>query len=865
MTTDELIAVNSYPCYGGGGLFSGGWPPMTIKGFDVVKGGGQRVYTVDKMYPFKLHRFFVDNFIFTDKNSFNTEPTTSGNFYYDSYFKLCKAHGVKTWWVPAGVFSWYAMPINPSTGKAYSRRKSMPVPHYQDGRQVDLFSKEAWDDIALHCKRIAEHYNGTGLLDYLELVGNEVYDFPWNTQVTGTPEIVAEGVYWCYKAVREVNQEIGLIMPSGTTWNLARLEELCFYTKRKFESMGEQMPTDIEAQAHMYLRDGSQSQGGGTTGITPEDAQLHIWLKGMDALCDKYGMPGYKVGEYGYGVDDDKQHAPDLEGLNRHQSQGICNIRIPLILGTSKYFTGAAIYHCRHLFDQGAYDYTGMCDKEWNWTQAMTEIIIPFKEKYGTWSPVLYSFANEISTVKIQKGEEIKWLQWTNKNNIGTLTPNFKEVTEPTQPPTMNLTVINKQLQWQDGVWCDLIHADSPESRLHPSYQVQFSNECKVLPTKGINCITVTLRGDDVTAISPWVNNTPSQGVDVAKLTLWATQLKEFLTECEKNGLRGVIIAYVGERTNFKSITDQQYENWFVEMGKAFAEISGSIIFGWEEIWDGSDLNTMRFCDRIGSLLKSYLPTSLLMYHNNPGQKAFNAGSSFVKLVCIQEKSVSEMKATAQAALAKGFAVHFHELYPGFKTTNTQDANRTLMKQLCDAAMSIGVKNVGCFASDYDLQAPDPNKLGYLYEYQAQLLSGNTPPNPTPMRKAFITSSTSASSTTGITLTEGKNMPVGKYAIFVDGANGVDLELFKDNVSFIAKRREGSPPLAVGGDDNGVLRLKDFPVGNYKLTISGQADINFTVGTVTPNPDVKGTTFVKKNGKIEFSFEDNTKLIVTPD
>lgn len=419
----------------------------------------------------------------------------------------------------------------------------------------------------------------------------------------------------------------------------------------------------------------------------------------------------------------------------------------------------------------------------------------------------------------------------------------------------MNLTVLNKQLQWSDGQPCNLIHADSPESRLHPNYRAQFSNECKVLPTKGINCITLTLRGDDVTAISPWLNNQPSQGVDVAKLALWATQLKEFLTECEKNNLRGVIIAYLGERTNFKSITDQQYESWFVEMGKAFSEIQGSIIFGWEEIWDGSDSNTMRFCDRVGSLLKSHLPQSLLMYHNNPGQKAFNAGSSFVKLVCIQETSVSAMKATAETALSKGYAVHFHELYPGFKTTNAQDTNKALMKQLCEAAMSIGVKNAGCFASDYDLQAPDPNKLGYLYEYQAQLLSGTiTPPNPPTMRNAWITALSTANTGSEVKITEGANFPMGKYAIFVDGANGVTLELFKDGVSFIAKRTENAPPLAVGGDDAGKLRLKDFPAGKYRLTISGQPDLNFTVGTVTPPPANETIT--------EMYIENKTHLVI---
>lgn len=440
--------------------------------------------------------------------------------------------------------------------------------------------------------------------------------------------------------------------------------------------------------------------------------------------------------------------------------------------------------------------------------------------------------------------------------------------TEVTNTPPMayhTLSVINKQLQWEDGTWCNLIHADSPEPRLHPNYKAAFSAECKALPTKGINCITVTMRGDDVTAINPWLNNNPSQGVDIAKLQTWHSQLKEFLDECEKNGLRGVVIAYLGERTNFKSITDQQYEAWFIEMGKIFADISGQIIFGWEEIWDGSDLNTMLFADRVGSLLKSYLPKSLLMVHNNPSQKPFNAASSFVKLICIQETSIAAMKATAQAALAKGYAVHFHELYGQVKLSNSQDANKAIMKSLCEAAMSIGVKNVGCFANDYDLSSPDASKLGYLYEYQSQLLSGTTP-NPSPMRKVFITRGTAATYTDDgaatITIEQGEIVPVGTYAMYVDGDGPVDLEVLRNGVSFIAKRTESGKPLAFGGDDGGKLRLKAFKEGSYVAKVSGQADLIFTVGTGTPTPTKEPVTETYyEGGKVYFKTANRTVSI----
>lgn len=139
------------------------------------------------------------------------------------------------------------------------------------------------------------------------------------------------------------------------------------------------------------------------------------------------------------------------------------------------------------------------------------------------------------------------------------------------------------------------------------------------------------------------------------------------------------------------------------------------------------------------------------------------------------------------------------------------------------------------------------------------------PPNPTPMIKAFITTGTTATYEAWLEISPG-SYPVGKYAIYVDGEAPVTLELLKDGVSFIAKRTENGKPLAVGGDDNGALRLKDFPAGSYKLVMNTEV-INFTVGTVTPPPtgDIAGTSFaLKPNGQIEFVFSNGVKKLVNP-
>lgn len=290
----------------------------------------------------------------------------------------------------------------------------------------------------------------------------------------------------------------------------------------------------------------------------------------------------------------------------------------------------------------------------------------------------------------------------------------------------MKLRVVNKKLQWDDGQSCVLKHADSPESRLHPNYGNDFKLESEKLASFGINCVTATMRGDDVTAIFPWINSSASSGVDINKLNLWHNQLKYFLDQCTLKGLRGVCILYLGERTNFKSITTAQYQSWIDAMGPIFSDIQGQLIFGWEEIWDGSAQGTINFANNIGGYLKSKLPDSLIMVHNNPGQKPWNVSSTIVDVMCIQETSYTAMGASGVDAYNKGYAVHLHEWYGGFKVGNSQSTNLTALTNFLNQAKNES-SGWGIFASDYDLQKPDASKLEYLYKELSVRLGGTTP------------------------------------------------------------------------------------------------------------------------------------------
>lgn len=872
MKLNEIFGACMYNWYGAGSHQSIGRLPLSVNGLDLVNADGKWVSTIRALPNFKLHRAFVDNWSIVPETqppfTIKVQPTEQ-NFYYDDFFKLQKANGIKNILSLSGCFDWYKAALG-----SHSQRKSACY-----NPAMSPTDPAAWQDLAHLCKLVAERYRDNGLVDYIQVL-NE-WDFRWNVPHIVTPEEYAVGFYECYKAIRSVSTTQKIMVGCTLTPEMPTIIRLFAKLDSLAASEGKPKVRDVTVTFNLYSRSKSANQGEGVGATFEETDQYGRFLKPLNDWCEQEGVT-WAMTESGYNSSPStsaaamKNRAPQLEGFTIEESQGILAIRTALICASLSKCVGVTFYHCKDGYEAEPFTYHGFnYDKDfggkpdWSAKPART-ICEEFLEKYGEHEVGEFR-RNPIGTyyVGLDLNGTYTLLAWTDKNVLGTVTPMpafFWEL--PPTSPMPTLTVVNKQLQWSDGVPCNLIHADSPESRLHPNYKAQFSAECKLLPTYGINTITVTMRGDDVTAISPFINNNPSQGIDVAKIQTWHGQLKEFLTECENSGLRGVIIAYLGERTNFKSITDQQYENWFIEMGKIFQDISGQIIFGWEEIWDGSDSATMRFADRIGSLLKSYLPNSLLMVHNNPGQKPFNAGSSFVKLICIQETSVSAMKATAEAALSKGFAVHFHELYPGFKLSNSQDTNKKLMAELVTAAKSVGVNNVGCFASDYDLQAPDASKLSYLYQYQSQLINGATPPpNPTPMTIKYSTSVTHPADAPE--LKDNLNLAPGNYAVFTDVAGTFDL--YKNGVRFsnYFPHPENGAPFDMYGTSGSNANLFPFTQGSWKLEFTDKSNnkttVNFTVGETVPPPtgDSPVTTITHKaDGKLVFKSEDGRERVI---
>lgn len=423
-----------------------------------VFGGGNGHYNTSATEKFKLHRAFVSNSAVTkDDFQFRTEPTHQ-NFKYDTYLRQLKALGIFRIWCTQGAF--VAQNVQGKIGKV------MPV------RDSDNpLNQESWKEIGELCRQIAIRYAndtahllpeakvfqgepaylsntpkaGLDLLDAIEIQNEWDFKQSWSGATrTITPEEYAVCFKVCYDAIRSVSKTIKIIMGGGISPFISTFERFLGKLDSLYAAEGKTTPKDFYLCFHWYMRNGSQDQGGGTAGITPEEAKAYEFGQSLDSLCDARGLLGWYCTETGWATDTSKQSAPILEGFTREQSQGILMIRLALIWGACKYHKGIAFWHCRDDYDLPPYAKGGINYKNWSAKPART-ICEEFLDKYGEME--IKSFINNDGTYSVILSNGVA-LSWRDKTNLAGITPMPSEVFLPpdTTEPVTSKTFANSTL-----------------------------------------------------------------------------------------------------------------------------------------------------------------------------------------------------------------------------------------------------------------------------------------------------------------------------------------------------------------------------------------------------------------------------------
>lgn len=860
-----------------------------------VYGGGNGHYNISSTDKFKFHRAFVGNYVVTQGNlDLHVEPTWQ-NFKYDTYLKQLKDAGITTIWSPQGKFDFQDTigkqgkvcpinegddPLKQDSWKVYGELCRQIAIRYADDTAQYLSEAKVFQGTPAYLSNTPKA--GLGLLDFFTGLNEINFKHGWSGATrTMTREMAAVCFKVQYDAVRSVSKTLKLVIPSSIEPTEAWLRGFLEKFKSLYAEEGKLMPTDFYLDFHWYMRNATTDQSGGTAGETPETVGAYAHGQMMDSLCEEYGLLGWICTETGWATDTSKQSAPILEGYTREESQGILMIRLALIWGACKYCKGISFWHCRDDYDLPPYAKGGINYKNWSAKPART-ICENFLESFGNFDVFEYQENNGIHSVLINNGN-YEYLAWTDKKNIETQVAKFttfpqihKDLIKP-----MELKIENKKLN------VFLTHFDSPESRLLNGYEAAFSQEIKDLAPYG-NCLTATLRGDDV-AVNPWINNQVSQGVDFAKLRKWKGQLLEWITERRKYVDDPVLILYLGERTNWNSLTDAQYFAFIDAIATVFKEgtdITGNCIFGWEEIGQNSTgAQVAAFVNKMVARIKAGMPKSLVMIHNNPGQKHWRTPMA-ADIICLQETTLANFEASAKDAYDRGYAVHLHEWYnpissgaltqakkdviidyvataraytsgyglyiQGYDTVKPSNVNLDTQKFFSEAINGTVVIVYGC--TDPKAINCNPNATkddgSCIYEPQQNngMLKFSTSPNPFPNAKPL----------------SGAVIPSGtKVYVYWDYAGQ---PAPKTPLTFqpSGQKENGAPFEYKGGT------AVTFPDGQVSVHVTDGNNVVmetaiFTVGTTTPPPvqDSPVTTIVlKANGSLYFTAQDGRNKTV---
>ncbi|GIU70126.1 MAG: hypothetical protein KatS3mg002_1362 [Candidatus Woesearchaeota archaeon] len=847
MKIKDLFGICFYYWYGSGGHQSIGKLPLSVQNTELINADGKWVSTIRNTNEFKLHRAFVDNWIVVPETESNnqtftlkTNPTEQ-NFYFDEYFKLMKANGITNIWCASGCFDWY----KPFLGSNSQRKSACYDP------RLSPSDPAAWKDFAHLCKLIAQKYNDTGLVDYIQCL-NE-WDFRWNVARVITPEEYAVCFKQCYDAIRSVSQSQKIMAGCTLTPDMDTAIRFVNKLEQLYQDEGKSMPTDWVYTFNNYIRTESNNQGSGVGATAEEVDRYNVFFKPLNDFLTEKNIDGFACTESGWNTSPStsvsamKSKAPSLEGFSIEEAQGILMIRTTLILASLPKFKGITYYHCRDEYEAEPFTYMGVNRKDW--TPKPARIIIQqFLNEYGNNEVKSFFRTGDTYHVILDNNNT---LSWTDKTNIGTLTP------MPKKTVMKHLEVKNNRL-YLDNELFKIIEANSPETRLKEC-SIQELNE---LNSYGVNTIYATCFGKDGSVpVTPFINNDPNQGFDDNKVNRWLTYLEYWVYGFENKHICHLLLS---EKETHYSLSEQKHKEMIDYLTNKFKSIEGYIIWDREELDQGKS----DYINTFYSYLKQKAPYSIRAMHNNTNENPWAGfeNSDLIQLLSLQEWQGNFDRRIRELTTNTQWAVYVSEVTGGFQPNDIQ---KTIDLWNAGGNKSSGIgfyiaskdQSPPTFHSQYknlylkvaelnkQIQQPiygctDPTALNYdpnatidnntcIYENQNDIMT--------------IGYSTKADRTDFKELNSGDTIPTGTYYIEARNVKApVFFTLEKDGVTLVKDKQENITPFDL---DGGTPR--NFTNGNYSLTVkdkTSQFRINFVVGTLLKTGTLSVTTSPIKSG-----------------
>ena len=430
--------------------------------------GQQHLDNTDK---FKLHSYFVGNTeVSHAPNVYGFQQTHQG-FKWDEILTQAKERGIDVMWTMQGGFNWMTTdgsvwkrmpinntddPLNPANYK-YVKEIGFHVaarygnnPNADRNRIVATLMNASTVPLDGNGKPMVYRANkvkvALGLVNKIRVQNEYNFHVGWSGLTRAfTNQSYAVCLCEVIDGILAGDPNMEIVLGGQLGPDVAYTEELLLEIIRIRGSL----PVNLSLDFHLYPRDNSLDQTGGTYALTPEEAGFYTIGTAQENLCVKYNVKKWYITESGWNNSSStsatakKQKAPLLEGYTLDQSAGLLMFRGVLNLASHKRFSGITYYHSRDLYDGEPYSYTGLCTKDWK-TKERKTLCESLIEQYGDYEVEGFIQINSLYTAFIKSNSEVVNLSWTNLINQYGLTP-MPTVIDTIPTPTKPIVEINIQ------------------------------------------------------------------------------------------------------------------------------------------------------------------------------------------------------------------------------------------------------------------------------------------------------------------------------------------------------------------------------------------------------------------------------------